>query len=43
MKGDYILSCGIDHFIKVWSIQTPKLKNAIEISEEFDNTYKYDF
>ncbi|RNA37689.1 Polycomb eed-A [Brachionus plicatilis] len=40
LQGRYIISCGIDHFLKIWSIQTPKLKNAIDISEEFDNTYK---
>lgn len=40
LKGRYIISCGIDHFIKIWDIETPKLKIAIENSEEFDNTYK---
>ena len=32
MTGSYIMSCGMDHSLKMWRFDTPALKNACEVS-----------
>ena len=40
MKGTLIMSGGIDHFIKMWNLNTIKLNKAIEESEQFFSNSK---
>ena len=30
--GTLVLSCGMDHSLKVWDMETPELKNAVQES-----------
>jgi hypothetical protein len=35
------MSCSIDHYLKMWSLQTFKLKKAIDDSETYRNELKF--
>ena len=34
MLGGSIVSCGMDHSLKVWQLDTSEIKDAIEASEQ---------
>jgi len=36
LEGRYIVSCGMDHSLKIWSLQTPEMKKAIRDSYTFN-------
>jgi len=35
--GEQLISCGMDHAIKIWKMTTDKIKNAIKLSYKFDS------
>ena len=41
MKATYIMSSGIDHYLKMWNLQQPKLEKAIEDSETYTQTSRF--
>lgn len=38
--GSRILSCGMDHALKLWEMDTPKLKQAVKDSFEYQRSSK---
>ena len=40
MKGENIMSCGLDHSLKLWKLDTTKIKEAIELSYSRVHTAK---
>ena len=40
MKGENIMSCGLDHSLKLWKLDTTKIKEAIELSYSRVHTTK---
>jgi len=39
-SGTRILSCGMDHALKLWEADTPKLQQAIRDSSEYQRSSK---
>jgi hypothetical protein len=35
LSGSFVMSCSIDHSLKMWNLNNPKIKNAIDESEVF--------
>jgi polycomb protein EED len=40
LRSSLILSGGMDHYIKMWNLNNPKIQKAIEDSETFTNKTK---
>ena len=38
MDANRIVSCGMDHYLKLWNLDKEGLKMAIEKSSKWDNT-----
>jgi len=38
ISGKYIVSCGMDHSVKIWCLQKPCITNAIEQSFHYAAT-----
>ena len=42
--GDKLISCGMDHSLKVWKFDTEEIKLALQASDFYDgNSKKLDF
>ena len=41
LSGDKILSCGMDHALKLWEVNTPKLQKAIKESFEYQRSSEW--
>jgi polycomb protein EED len=43
LSATLIMSCGIDHSLKMWNLNNPKIQNAIANSKTFVTNTKYNF
>lgn len=41
LSGDQILSCGMDHALKLWEVKSDKLQKSIKESFEYQRSSKW--
>ena len=40
LDGSQIVSCGMDHSLKIWCLNKPRIQEAIEKSRDYDSEKK---
>jgi hypothetical protein len=40
LTGNLVVTCSIDHYLKIWNMDTEKMKKAIDESESFSYELK---